>query len=323
MDRRRLDWLLAAGLAALVLAWQPGLPAPPTDVPLWERTGVLPGGAPEAWPAAASPNVGVEVHVAAVGDGEAVLVRCPAPGGGRAALIGAGGVWAGPRVTAYLDHVGVRRLEALIIAHDAPYHVGGLPSVLRRIPTVDVYDAVRTSTEPAHLEAVQVVRALGVGYRQLSGGSEIDLGCATIEALTPLAAGNGEGAPAGPLVGTGAALLIRDAAMRVLLAGALGADGEEALTRVYPDLRADVLVVGGRGVKDATSAVFLERLAPRLAVIPVGPYNEEGRPHAEVLARLEAAGARVYRTDRDGTVVLRATARGPRIHLPLLPQPGP
>ncbi|REJ35913.1 MAG: MBL fold metallo-hydrolase, partial [Bacillota bacterium] len=95
-----------------------------------------------------------------------------------------------------------------------------------------------------------------------------------------------------------------------------------ALTRVYPDLTVDVLVVGRRGHRTATSAVLLERAAPRLAVIPGGPYNEEGRPHADVLERLEAAGVRVYRTDRDGTIQMTAAPRGPRVRL-VPPQPPP
>lgn len=319
MGAGRQGWLAAAVVAVLAVVWQPGLPAAPAEVPFWEFVSLPPGDWTGAAPAAATPAQGLEVHIAAVGDGEAVLVRCS----GRAALIGAGGLWGGPRTAAYLDRVGVRRLAAVIIAHDAPYHVGGVPAVLRRVPTSALFDAVRASQETAHRDAIRAVQDVGIGYHQLRGGDEVDLGCGTIKALTPLVEGDGEDAPPGPLADTGAALLIRSAELSVLVTGALGVEGEEALTRVYPDLRVDVLVVGGRGARNATSPLMLERAQPQLAVIPVGPYNEEGRPDADVLARLEAAGVRVYRTDRDGTVQVDAAPRNPRIRLRPPPQPAP
>jgi competence protein ComEC len=39
-------------------------------------------------------------------------------------------------------------------------------------------------------------------------------------------------------------------------------------------------------------------------VISVGARNPFRHPSPEAVARLEAAGARVYRTDRDGAVIL-------------------
>jgi competence protein ComEC len=43
-------------------------------------------------------------------------------------------------------------------------------------------------------------------------------------------------------------------------------------------------------------------VAPAAAVFGVGAYNTEGRPDRETVGRLAAAGVRVYRTDREGTV---------------------
>jgi len=60
-------------------------------------------------------------------------------------------------------------------------------------------------------------------------------------------------------------------------------------------------------------APFLEQARPQLAVISVGARNPFRHPSPEVLARLEAAGARVYRTDRDGAVVLETDGRVLRV----------
>ena len=47
-----------------------------------------------------------------------------------------------------------------------------------------------------------------------------------------------------------------------------------------------------------------------LAVISAGKGNRYGHPHPIVLARLDSAGVRVLRTDRDGTLVVRGSADG-------------
>jgi competence protein ComEC len=66
----------------------------------------------------------------------------------------------------------------------------------------------------------------------------------------------------------------------------------------------DVLKVSHHGSADPGLAALLERLRPRLAAIEVGAHNTYGHPVAATLRALRAAGAAVYRTDRDGSVRL-------------------
>ena len=44
-------------------------------------------------------------------------------------------------------------------------------------------------------------------------------------------------------------------------------------------------------------------------MISVGPRNPYGHPDPGVLERLAAAGARLYRTDRDGAVIVETDGR--------------
>ena len=53
----------------------------------------------------------------------------------------------------------------------------------------------------------------------------------------------------------------------------------------------------------------MQRLAPRLAVISVGP-NRYGHPTPEMLALVRAQGVPCLRTDQRGDVVLTASASG-------------
>jgi competence protein ComEC len=74
-------------------------------------------------------------------------------------------------------------------------------------------------------------------------------------------------------------------------------------------LGAALLKVGHHGSRHGTSAPFLDRVAPRLAVISAGARNPFGHPSPATLARLAAAGARIYRTDLDGAVEVESDGR--------------
>ena len=72
------------------------------------------------------------------------------------------------------------------------------------------------------------------------------------------------------------------------------------------DLKSDVLKVGHHGSATSTSAAFLNAVSPVYAVISVGAKNKFGHPNPGTLDRLENIGAKVYRTDLDGSVTFKS-----------------
>ena len=66
----------------------------------------------------------------------------------------------------------------------------------------------------------------------------------------------------------------------------------------------DVLKVGHHGSRSASSEVFLQTIKPQYAIISCGKKNHYGHPHEETLMRLQTIGARVYRTDQCGAIIL-------------------
>ena len=89
-----------------------------------------------------------------------------------------------------------------------------------------------------------------------------------------------------------------------LLAADIEAMAENYLVRQGATLASAVLKVGHHGSSTSTTAPFLERVRPTVAVISAGESNRYGHPSQGVLARLaEVVGdGRVYRTDRDGRI---------------------
>jgi competence protein ComEC len=75
----------------------------------------------------------------------------------------------------------------------------------------------------------------------------------------------------------------------------------------------DVLKVSHHGSADPGLEGQLPRLHPRIAAIEVGRNNTYGHPVPATIATLRAAGAVVYRTDRDGSVRIEPDGTGLRV----------
>ena len=106
-------------------------------------------------------------------------------------------------------------------------------------------------------------------------------------------------------------LMLECASIRALFTGDLEGEGEKELLKEQGEalLEADLLKVGHHGSKNGTSAEFLEKVKPEAAVISCGENNRYGHPSPQVLERLDAAGAHVYRTDRAGAVILEVKGK--------------
>jgi len=70
-----------------------------------------------------------------------------------------------------------------------------------------------------------------------------------------------------------------------------------------------LLKVGHHGSKTSSGEAFLEFAGPDIAVISCGYRNSYGHPHKEVVERVLACGAEVFRTDLQGAVVVEIGSR--------------
>jgi hypothetical protein len=99
------------------------------------------------------------------------------------------------------------------------------------------------------------------------------------------------------------------AGRRFLLAGDVEQDIDPSLlAEGLPTV--DFLKVAHHGSRTATTQAFVSTVRPRVAVASAGTGNPYGHPARSTLERLSAAGARVYRTDQDGTVSVTFDAAG-------------
>jgi competence protein ComEC len=264
-----------------------------------------------AWPAVGSARgPALELHFLDVGQGDATLVRTP---GGRWVMIDAGPRSAGydageRRVLPYLRAHRVRALEALVLTHPHADHVGGAPAVLRRLPVRRLVDPGYVHGSPYYLETLELAEERGVAWEEARPGVSFVVDGILFDVLGPEREtvesthdANEASVIVRVVMGGFAALFTGDASVQV----------ESRLVREHGTaLRSAVLKAGHHGSSTSTSELFLRAVRPEAVVISAGSGNRYGHPAPAVMARLQAHGVRVLRTDRDGTVVLRVPAGG-------------
>jgi competence protein ComEC len=203
-------------------------------------------------------------------------------------------------VVPFLRAAGVARLDGLIVTHDDDDHSGGAASVVQAIP-VDVMLTSLPDLDPLVVQANPSARCVA--------GQRWEWDGVRFEVLHPSRASYGD--PAVKDNDSGCVLRVEAPGGRVLLPADIERRSEDELLTVLPDrLRADLLVAPHHGSRTSSTPAFVRAVEPRLVVFPVGYRNRLGHPHREVLQRYEHAGARTYRTDRDGAVIVSIRADG-------------
>jgi competence protein ComEC len=284
----------------------------------------------------------LEVTAIDVGQGDSILVVGPT---GRTMLIDAGGPTGAAAnaenarglgsdssafdigeqvVSPYLWSRQFRRLDVVALTHAHSDHMGGMPAILRNFRPRELWVAVDPNSVPYRALLAEAV-ALGIKVRHLRAGDTLAFDTVAIHVLAPTPAYANPGPPINndSLVmrlqfGQSSALLEGDAeapSEHQMVTAALSGNSAAALG---PDT---LLKVGHHGSRTSTTPEFLSLVAPQDTVISVGANNTFGHPRPEIIARLAAAHARVFRTDRFGLTTFLLTPNGRIAALPAASNP--
>jgi competence protein ComEC len=249
------------------------------------------------------------------GSGEAVFVVLP---DGTTILLDAGGSRArGAReggfqgrrwdsgediVSPYLWSLGIKRIDVVALTHASPDHLGGLYAILENFRVGEFWHAASPET-PEYADLLEKVAEHGIPTRTLIAGDALTFGDASVRVLWP---GPDSGNVASHASDDSLVMRISARGMNFLLPGGAGKIAEEGMLALHEPLESQVLTVAHHGSKSASSAGFLQRVAPRVAVISSeGADNGVGSlPNSAALEALHNAGAKIFRTDLDGATTV-------------------
>jgi len=243
-----------------------------------------------------------------VGQGDAALVSFP---NGRRMLVDGGERTlhhdCGERILCpYFVRNGIRHLDVIVMTHADNDHVGGLPSVLETISADLVLDPGAQHHSAVYRRFLSLTHRPPVRYRRIRAGDRLLIDQQVIiRVLHPtgrFVLPNGQ-APGG-LNNSSIVLRLDYDRIGLLLTGDIEAQAEEALVAARQLEPASCLKVPHHGSISSSTMPFLEAVRPRLAVFSVGLDNRFGHPHETVLERYRRLDIPVFRTDRDGAVLL-------------------
>lgn len=256
----------------------------------------------------------LRITVLDVGQADGIVIETPA---GHVILVDAGGrlergavgtqsaaEQVGERVVVpFLRREGIEHIDAVVLSHPHGDHAGGIAPVLRNFGGAGIFAdggqryggyAYRDALAVAGGERIAIVNPrAGEVWRYADGVTLTFIG----PSLPFIQSDN-------TINDNSVAFILQYKHFRMLFTGDAGVAAEQRFLNEGIDLHADVLKVGHHGSAYSSSEAFIAAVHPRYAVISVGLHNMFGHPAPSTIATLERFGARIYRTDRNGAVVV-------------------
>ena len=226
-----------------------------------------------------------------VGQGQSIILQSE----GRTFLVDCGGSYADDAADIAAEKLlsmGISRIDGLILTHYDLDHAGGAEQFLTRIQVdmllLPVWDEEEMLAQrlSSHEQAILVDKDLLLEY---------DTSKLTIFTSESKDSGNE----------SSLCVLFQAGNCDILITGDRSASGERALLQKTQLPQLEVLVAGHHGSKNSTGQELLNATKPQVVVISAGENNSYGHPSQELLNRLENLGCIVFRTDQDGTIIIR------------------
>ncbi len=239
-----------------------------------------------------------EIHFIDVGQGDAILVLTPS----KTMLIDAG-----PRdgnAAGYLQSVGVNEIDVVVVTHPHADHIGGMPDILNSFVVMRIIDPGVVHSTLTYTSYLELIDKFDIPYTEGRKGMRIDL-CtnAFAEIIHP------SNIDEESLNDASIVIMLVLGNIRILLTGDIERGSEEKLLEwhrnVTAGLRSHIFKVPHHGSPTSTHTEFLAAVSPELSIIMCGLYNPHGNPHRQTLAKLEAAGSDILRTDLNGNIIVR------------------
>ena len=248
----------------------------------------------------------LQAHFLDVGQGDCTIVLCD----GETMVIDGGPRSASSYVYRYIrNELALTHIDYVISTHPHADHVYGLSSVLNAAQADLLLTPVTEWDSRAFEYMMKYAKAQGTAVSVPEEGDTLQLGGATVTILHcwPEAAGLGRTNDSSIVV------RIDYGKTSLIVTGDAEDWSEYMMIDSGVNLQADVLKVGHHGSNTASTMEFLRAVRTEYAVISAGADNSYGHPHTEVLNRLRTVGAKILRTDLQGSI--RMTSNGETIRV--------
>jgi len=233
-------------------------------------------------------DVGQGQSIAAVSDSSVVVIDC----GSKTE-----GAYCAQLTAEELFSLGKQHIDLLILTHLHSDHANGVSSLISLVDTRAIAMPVDAKQSEYYDEIVALAQTNGIELYYIAEDTLISFDDVQYTLFAPLGKTD---------VNENGIIVLGDYGdFEYLVTGDVNTGTENilCLTRELPDI--ELLIAGHHGSKYSCGDMLLEKSSTDNVIISVG-YNSYGHPSSETIARIENAGAALYRTDTQGSITITA-----------------
>lgn len=239
----------------------------------------------------------LSVHFIDVGCGDCILIKCD----DKTALIDTGSFTFDSKAKYYLEHNEVKKLNLFVASHTDSDHIGDFSSIADTFEIEELWinefciteSENRTGAEQDFFDKISEKNIKTV-YPKVN--ECYSLGNAELYIISPSKMYDTQ---------NDNSLVIKLVYDNVsfLFTGDAGEETEKQIISENTDIKSTVLKLSHHGSKSATTQEFLDKVTPKYAIISAGDENKY-LPNQDVVERVENIGAKILRTDIDGSIII-------------------
>ncbi|MBR57979.1 MAG: hydrolase [Myxococcales bacterium] len=270
-------------------------------------------------PTAAAKLTPISFHVVDVGQGDGTILTTSS---GQTMVIDTGTRKGGRLLLQELERLNIQGIDLLVLSHPHNDHIGGTRDLLSRFRVEKAWISGFEATTQVHRKTLAALKAANVDVSIVRRSDRMTLtkgvDITVLAPEDPLINRSRSNANANSIV-----LWIQHGAVDFLLTGDAEHETEKRVLRVLEGMGpedVEVLKVAHHGSKYASTASFLSRVKPEVAIISCGRNNRYRHPSPETLERLTGAGAKIYRTDIHGTVRIHSNGTSVKVETSMGPE---
>ena len=236
----------------------------------------------------------LKIYFLDVGEADSILIQ----NNGENMLIDAGNNEDGPKLVKYFKSLGIEKIKYVVGTHPHEDHIGGIDNILKEFKVTKLFMPDVTTNTTTFESVLDIAKDKGLNVTIPKINSTYKLGEAKFKFL--YSGNNKEDLNSCSII-----VKLYFGKKSFLFMADLPSTIEEKL--LDKDIKSDVLKVGHHGSSSSSSKEFLDIVKPKYAIISVGKNNDYHHPHTSVLNRLKKVNAKIYRTDKSGTILLTST----------------
>ncbi len=252
----------------------------------------------DALPATFLENESLKVYFIDVGQADSILITT----NGENMLIDAGNNEDGEKLTTYLHSLGINSFKYVVGTHAHEDHIGGMDNIINNFSIENFFMPDAITTTKTFEDVLDALENKQLAFTTPEEDATFSLANAKFTVLH--IDGNQK-----DLNDTSIVLKMVYGNTSFLFMGDATSEIEEKI--ITKNIQSDVLKVAHHGSEYSSTTAFLKKVAPKYAIIEVGVNNTYKHPKDITLKKLQNIGAKIYRTDEDGTII--ATTDGTNI----------